>query len=135
MKPKVIGYLMLIPAFFLLCLIILSAIVIPIFGFGSGVSFIQMVPFLFLTFFSFSLMLLCIYLSFRYLKGKPFKKNKSLGIILMASAAFYFVYTSFGFLVSNLFLDNEGGFLKPTIALLYFLIFFPLGLGFKNGYK
>ena len=134
-KPKVIGYLMLIPAFLLLCLTLFGILVLPIFGISSGVSLFQMLPFVFVMIFSLSLILCCIYLSFRYFKEKPFKKNKSLGVVLIGSSVFYLMYSIFGYLASNFFLDNEGGFLKPIIALLYFLIFFPLGLGFKNGYK
>ncbi len=134
-KPKTIGFLMLIPAILVLCLAIIAVLIVPAFGLSSGVSFLQLLPFLFLMFFTLIVMSVCIYVSIRYLKGKPFKENRSLGIVLVFSSLFYFVYTLFGFLLSNFLLDNQGGYLQPIVAFMFLLIFLPLGLGFKNGYR
>lgn len=133
-NAKSIGYFLLsISALFLIATI-LALIFIPAFGLASGGTIFLVIPFIFFMFFIFSLSVICIYIALRYLKGKPFKKNESLGKALVIFSTIYLVYTSLICLISNL-TGNYGGFSHPIFAFLLFLILFPIGLGLRNGYK
>ncbi len=133
-KPKVIGYFMLLPAVLILFGTVLAFVLVPSFAFASGVSLLAIIPFLILAFFSLFLSAICIYIAFRYFNNKPFKENKTLGQLFVFFGLGYFGYSSLICLVSNL-TDNAGGFGQPLIAFLIMLILLPLGLGLKNGYK
>jgi len=113
---------------------IIAFIILPLFGIGSGVSLIALLPFLFLSIFTLTLSGMGIYIGIRYLKKRGFKKNRSLGIVLITLGLVYFGYTVLGYIFSNL-TDNMGGEFKVILSFLWLLISFPLGLGFKNGVK
>ncbi len=133
-KPKVIGYLMLLPAILMLSGTIVALFFVPSFAFASGVSFLVLTPFLLLVFFSLFFSAVCIYIASRYFKNKPFKEDKTLGQLFVFFTLGYFGYSSLICLMSNL-TGNVGGFGQPLIAFLIMLILLPLGLGLKNGYK
>ena len=133
-NAKSIGYLLLLLGVFVLLTTALSLIFIPAFGLASGGSIFLVIPFIFFMLFIFSLSGICIYIALRYLKGKPFKENESLGKALVIFSTIYLAYTSLICLISNL-TGNYGGFAQPIFAFLLFLILFPIGLGLRNGYK
>ena len=94
----------------------------------------MLLPFFFLSIFTLTISGIGIYVGIRYLKGRGFKKNTSLGILLITLGLVYFGYTVLGYIFSNL-TDNPGGEIKVVLALLWLLISFPLGLGLKNGVR
>jgi len=104
------------------------------FGFASGVSFLQLTPFLIIMFLSSLLAAFGIYVSVRYFKNEPFGENKTLGLLFIVFGIGYFVYQVLICFLSNI-TGNEGGYLKSIVALLLLFILIPLGLGLKNGYK
>lgn len=133
-NTKTVGVFMLVPACLILLGTAIAVVLIPAFGFASGISILTMLPFMMLIFASLISTGIIVYIAIRYLKNKPFKKNNSLGTLLVYFSIGYFFYTSLVCILSNL-TGNEGGYLRPVIALLYLLLLLPLGLGLKNGYK
>ncbi len=133
-SARLIGYLMFLPALLLLFGGVMAVLFLSAFGFGSGVSLLQMLPFLVLMFFVLSFSGFCVYLAVRYLKNKPFKPNHQLGTVLVLFSLVFFFFSLINYVLGNLF-GNEGAFLRPIISFVLLLILLPLGLGFKNGYK
>ncbi|MBK5240007.1 hypothetical protein [Clostridium sp.] len=133
-SPKLIGFFLLIPSVLIFIGVLLATFILPSFGFVSGVSFINMIPFLILMLFFFAFSSVCIYISILYFKNKPYKENKSLGLIFVVFGIGYFIYSSLSCLISNL-TGNVGGYAGVVIAFLILLIIVPIGLGLKNGYK
>lgn len=133
-KVRTIAYFLLIPSFLLFLGAIAAILIVPAFAFGSDVSIGAMIPFFFVSSMVFLLSFLCMLISIRYFKNKPFKRNHSLGTVMVIFSSIYLVYTVIICILSNL-TGNLGGFGAPLIALLLLLIFLPLGLGLKNGYK
>ena len=131
---KLIGSFLLISTVFILIGAVVAAIILPSFGLASGVSFIQLIPFYLLMTFLFVFSGICLYIAIRYFKRKPFKENKPLGLIFVISGSGYFIISTMSCIISNL-TGNTGGYARPVFALLILLIFVPLGLGLKNGYK
>jgi hypothetical protein len=70
----------------------------------------------------------------RYIKNKGFKKNKTIGMILIVLALFYFLSSLTSYILSNL-TDNPGGWVKLVFSFILMLIVIPLGLIIKNGVK
>ncbi len=133
-RAKIIGYFMLFPAIIILLGVIFATLFLSSFGFASGVSFIQIMPFFVLMLMGLFFAGLCVYIAIRYIKNNPFKQNQQLGTVFVFFSLIYFSYSLLVYILGNLF-DNQGAFLKPVLAFLLLLILFPLGLGLKNGYK
>jgi len=129
-----LGILILIPSVLILLTTIIAFIILPLFGIASGVNILLLLPFFFLSIFTLSLSGIGIYIGIRYLKKRGFKKNRSLGVVLITVGLAYFGYTVLGYIFSNL-TDNIGGEFKVILSFLWLLISFPLGLGFKNGVR
>lgn len=133
-KTKTVAYLVLLPAVLLLIITIASFSILTPMSLEKGIDFVQLIPLLFLSTTTILLSLICIYISIRYFKNKPLKKNEFAGKLFIYFSIGYFLYTSLICLISNL-TGNFGGFGPPFIALLLLLILLPLGLGLKNGYQ
>lgn len=131
---KVIAWFVLIPSLLVFFGGLFLTYFLASFGFASGVSFLQLTPFLILMFLSSLLAAFGMYVSVRYFKNQPFKENKNLGLLFIIFGLGYFVYQVLICILSNL-TGNEGGYLKSIVALLLLFVLIPLGLGLKNGYK
>ena len=134
LSVKCIGIFILIPSILVGVSVLIATLILSSFGLASGVSVFQLIPFFTLMSFGLFLSGFCLYVSIRYLKGKPFKANSQLGTIFVLFSFFYLPYSLLVYLL-NFFIDNGPSVIKPLFALLIFLILFPLGLGLKNGYK
>jgi hypothetical protein len=131
---KTVGICILIPCFLALIGVLIAFFFLTSFGFASGVSFSMMLPFLLLSILTIIVCSIGIYVSIRYLRNRPFKRNKSLGSLFMIFSVVYFVLSLFSFIASNL-TGNTGGWLRPIFAFLILVILLPLGMGIRNGYK
>ncbi len=133
-KTKTIAWFILIPTSLLFLSLVVLVLFIPAFGFASGVSFVQMIPFFFLTFAFLIFATISIYVSMRYFKNKPFAENQTLGLLFVVFSIGYFLYNLLACILSNL-TGNIGGYFPTILAFLLLFILLPLGLGLKNGYK
>jgi hypothetical protein len=133
-SPKLIGFFLLIPSVLIFIGAVVATFILPSFGFASGVSFINLIPFLILMLLFFIFSGVCIYIAIQYFKNKPYKENKSLGLFLFTLGVGCFVFSSLSCLINNL-TGNVGGYAGPFISFLILLIIVPIGLGLKNGYK
>ncbi len=131
---KSIGYMLLCPGVLIFSGTIFALFLIPSFGIASGVSFISLIPFFFLMACALFLSGICFYISWRYFKNKPFKQDRTLGLLFLFFGLGYFGYSALICLISNL-TGNMGGFGPLLIAFLLMLVLLPLGLVLKNGCK
>jgi len=134
LKSKTVGILILLSSLLVLILTITLSIFLIPFSLGSEVDILTFIPFLIITFFVLVISALGIYIGIRYLKEKGFKKNSSLGTLMIIIGSVYFVSTLTSYLFSNL-TGNTGGWVQPIIAFLWAIITIPFGLVLKNGCK
>ena len=126
-KPKTLGKYMLIQSI----LIALGSIIFFVFMILSvGV---------YITWFSLSMLIasgfilfssFALYTAVRYIKNKPFKKNKFLGYVLIAAGMAFFLNKLITVIFDNITGMNPGAWFQPVIGLVigsYLLVF---GLGF-----
>ncbi|HEX9837734.1 MAG TPA: hypothetical protein VGA72_00230 [Anaerolineales bacterium] len=78
------------------------------------------------------LVIFAFYAGVRYLINKPFKRNKSFGLLLVALGILYFLYnfaaTLFGYLTGL----NFGGWMQPVLTIPGALVLVLLGWGVGN---
>lgn len=132
LNSRTIGILIMIPTSILLLWTIAFSILMTAWGFGSGVSLSEMLPFIALSLLKLSLLIFAIYAGIRYLKNKPFKRNKLLGLLLILLGMIYFIYDLSTVLHDNITGLNPGGELRPIEAFVWGLVSMLLGLGFRN---
>lgn len=134
LKAKSVGVLLLLASGLILCFTISIGIFLTLLGLKSGLSILALIPFLFITLFTLVLCALGIYVGIRYYKGKIFKKNRSLGTVLVILGVSYLLYTITVYIFSNL-TGNIGGEIQPILALIWAVVTVPFGLVLRNGVK
>jgi Na+-driven multidrug efflux pump len=134
LRAKSVGVLLLLASTLILCFTIFIAIFLIPFGLKSGLNILSLIPFLLIAIFTLVVCGLGIYVGIRYFKGKVFKKNKSLGTVLVIFGLFYLLYSLISYFFSNL-TGNIGGEIQPILALVWAVVTIPFGLVLRNGVK
>jgi len=69
-----------------------------------------------------------LWVSWRYIKNKPFRKNKYIGTFLILLGVIFFLYMLIPVIYSNVTQINPGGWARPFIGLIVGLFFTLLGM-------
>lgn len=133
-KSKLLGILAIIPTILLIFWIIVFSIFGTLFGIGSDVKIIEMLPFLAISIFQLLILFFSLYLSLKLLKVQmlPVKKNKNISFILIAIGVIYFIYNLTTVLYNNITGLNPGGEAQSVLAFLWSLIFVVFGIALRE---
>ncbi len=132
LKSRTLGVLMLMPSILMLIWIVVSSGFMTLWGLGHGVGILWMMPFILLSILKLSLVVFALYASIRYIRNKPFRQNKTSGIILIIVAILYFIFESSTGIHFNITGVNPGGEARAILAFGWGLILFLLGMGLIN---
>ncbi len=69
-----------------------------------------------------------LWISWRYIKNKPFRKNRYVGTFLILLGVICFLYMLIPVIYSNVTQTNPGGWARPIIGLTVGLFFILLGM-------
>jgi amino acid transporter len=130
-KQKTFGIYILTLSTLLLIITISSSVLLLSFGLGSNLNILALLPFIVLMLLILFFCAIGIYIGIRYIKQKPFKKNRALGTTLIILGLTYLGYSLIVYIFSNL-TGNTGGELKPLFAFLWTLVIVPFGLTLRN---
>jgi amino acid transporter len=130
-KQKTFGIYILTLSTLLLIITISSSVLLLSFGLGSNLNILALLPFIVLMLLILFFCAIGIYIGIRYIKQKPFKKNRALGTTLIILGLTYLGYSLIVYIFSNL-TGNAGGELKPLFAFLWTLLIVPFGLTLRN---
>jgi hypothetical protein len=108
------------------------SVVMTLFGRGSGADMFVMLPFMVISLLRLLFLIFAIYAGVRYIRNRPFKRNKLLGLLLILVGVLSFLNTFVVVLFGNITGGNPGGWLQPVIAFPWALLYVLLGLGFRN---
>ena len=78
----------------------------------------------------FILSLFPIYISVRYLKNNPFKKNKELGYVFLIIGVFYFFNKVFTYIFNEITKLNPGAWGQLVLGFIIGFCFVLIGIGF-----
>ncbi|MBU1895710.1 hypothetical protein KJ641_02475 [Patescibacteria group bacterium] len=132
-NKKTLGILIIIPTILLLAWSIIFSVVITLFGMGSGVNFIALLPFLGLTLIKIVILSLAFQLALKLIKEKSaVPQNKNLSILLIVIGILYFAQGVFAVLYNNITGLNPGGWAQSVLAFLWGLILVLVGMGVKK---
>jgi hypothetical protein len=134
LRSKTVGVALILSSTLILCFTILISIFLIPFGIESGLNILSLIPFSLITLSIVIISILAMYVGLRYFKGKAFKKNKTLGTVLIAFGFLYLLYSLISFIFSNL-TGNIGGEIQPIVALVWAIVTIPFGLVLRNGVK
>jgi len=132
LNSRTLGILILIPAAILLLWNSGFSVVLTLFGRGSGANIFVMLPFMIISLLRFLFLIFTVYAGVRYMRNRPFKRNKLLGLLLILVGVLSFMNTFAAVFYGNISGGNPGAWLQPILAFPWALIFVLLGLGFRN---
>ena len=130
LKSRTLGVLMIIPSILMLFWVVISSGFMTLWGFGHGVGISRMMPFILLSILKLLLVVFACYASIRYIKNKPLRQNKTLGIIFIIVGILFFIYeSSVHFDITGI---NPEGEARAVLAFVWGLILLLLGMGLIN---
>jgi len=128
-----------IPTVLLMLWIVVFSGFATVFGIGSGVNMIELLPFFGLSIFQMCLLIFSFYLSLKLLKDRvfPFKESNATSLALIALGVLYFFYKLAIFLNNNIGEMNSGGEVQPVLAFLWgsLLVIFGVALRKKSFFQ
>ena len=132
-KAKTLGKYMLVPAILIMigCLVFMFFLVSKIIATGDYIDWAALSMPVAVVVVSFSVF--ALYTSIRYIKSRPFKQNKILGYILIASSLLFLLSSSAIVIFNNITGINPGGWLHPVIGFVVGSFLCLLGAGLISG--
>lgn len=136
-KSKLLGITAIISITLLLLWEIVFSIFGTLFGFGSGVSIVALLPFLVITTIQVVFLIFLFILSLKILKEQPLpiKENNTTAYALVIIGVAYFLYSFVNVLSANITGFNPGGWAQPVLTFLWCLILVSFGLTLKEKNK
>ncbi|PIP28165.1 MAG: hypothetical protein COX29_02585 [Candidatus Moranbacteria bacterium CG23_combo_of_CG06-09_8_20_14_all_35_22] len=117
-KTKLLGTLAIIPTILLILWIVVFSIFGTLFGVGSGVSVVNMMPFLSISIFQLIILIFSFYFSLKLLRDQtlPIKENNTVAYTFIAIGVIYFIYNFATVLYNNITDFNPGGEMQPVLS-------------------
>lgn len=99
---------------------------------SSELSLISLIPAIIIIITGLTFTITGTLIGYRFYKGEGIKQDIKKGKLVLIVSTAYFLYSLFSFFMANIS-GNVGGWLRPVIGFLIFIIVFPIGIAIKNG--